>query len=48
MWVYGIVVDAILTRDCDRRVDAGRLLVSTVHLTLFLGECGKQLTKRDY
>jgi hypothetical protein len=29
-------------------VAAGRLLVLTVHLTLFLGESGKQLTKRDY
>jgi hypothetical protein len=47
LWVYGILVDAILI-DCDRRVAAGRLLVSTVHLTLFLGESGKQLTKRDY
>jgi len=33
-------VDAILT-DCGRRVAAGRLLVLTVHLTLFLGESGK-------
>jgi hypothetical protein len=48
VWVCGILMDAILTWDCDRRVAAGRLLVLTVHLTLFLGESGKQLTKRDY